>query len=197
MQRLSAHQPAVVRSDIHLCPGITGAYATSPLRVAQSARRQQDGVRYACCLLRVSGPTGSAPMAHDCFLSYAAADVTTAEALYRRLTAEGFAVWFDTVRLQPGFDWHREIEAACEASRIVLPILTPRWSRSAWTTYETYGAEAIIPLIAEGRFEDVATLAAGRGPFKGRAAQLAGRRPLSFGSGVRVAAYAMTPTSSS
>ena len=96
-------------------------------------------------------------MSYDCFLSYASADVKTAEALYGRLTAEGFSVWFDKARLQPGFDWHREIEAACEASRIVLPILTPRWSRSEWTKYETYGAEAIIPLIAEGRFEDVAT----------------------------------------
>src|SRR4029079_6660573 len=96
-------------------------------------------------------------MSYDCFLSYASADVKTAEALYGRLTAEGFSVWFDKVRLQPGFDWYREIEAACEASRIVLPILTPRWSRSEWTRYETYGAEAIIPLVAEGRFQDVAT----------------------------------------
>jgi hypothetical protein len=30
---------------------------------------------------------------------------------------------------------------------VVLPVLTPRWKRSEWTRYETYGAEAVIPLL--------------------------------------------------
>jgi len=81
-------------------------------------------------------------MPYDCFISYASADIRLAEDLHRRLTAEGFTVWFDKVRLQPGFDWHREIEQGCENSRILLPILTPRWRNSDWTKYETYGAEA-------------------------------------------------------
>jgi hypothetical protein len=59
-------------------------------------------------------------------------------------------------RLEPGCDWHREIERGCEASRVVLPVLTPRWQSSDWTRFETYGAEAVIPLLFEGSFEDVA-----------------------------------------
>jgi tetratricopeptide (TPR) repeat protein len=94
---------------------------------------------------------------YDCFISYASADLALAEALHRRLEAAGLSVWFDRARLQPGYDWHREIEQACESSRVVLPILTPRWKRSEWTRYETYGAEHIIPLLAEGRWEEVAT----------------------------------------
>ena len=96
-------------------------------------------------------------MPYDCFLSYASDDVVIAEAVHRALTAAGIAVWFDRGRLQPGFDWHREIEAACESVRVVLPLLTPRWKQSEWTKYETYGAEAVIPLLAEGQFNDVAT----------------------------------------
>lgn len=96
-------------------------------------------------------------MTYDCFISYASADVALADALNRALTAAGLSVWFDRTRLRAGFDWHREIEAACENSRVVLPLLTPRWQLSEWTKYETYGAEAVIPLVAEGPFEDVAT----------------------------------------
>jgi hypothetical protein len=96
-------------------------------------------------------------MAYDCFLSYASQDLTHAESVYARLTAAGFKVWFDKARLQPGYNWHKEIEESCETSRVVLPLLTPRWKQSEWTRYETYGAEAVIPLLVEGRWEDVST----------------------------------------
>jgi tetratricopeptide (TPR) repeat protein len=96
-------------------------------------------------------------MAWDCFISYASADLAIAEALEQRLLSAGFAVWFDKVRLMPGYDWHREIEHGCESSRVLLPVLTPRWKISEWTRFETYGAESVIPLLAEGAWEDVAT----------------------------------------
>ena len=96
-------------------------------------------------------------MSYDCFISYASADNKLAEELHRRLIAEGFTVWFDKVRLQPGFNWHREIEQGCENSRVLLPVLTPRWKASDWTKFETYGAEAVIPLIFEGAWDHVAT----------------------------------------
>ena len=53
-------------------------------------------------------------------------------------------VWFDKARLAPGFNWHHEIEQGCENSRVILPVLTPRWKNSDWTKFETYGAEAVI-----------------------------------------------------
>jgi tetratricopeptide (TPR) repeat protein len=95
--------------------------------------------------------------AYDCFLSYASQDFVHAETIHARLTGEGFRVWFDRARLQPGYDWHKEIEEGCETSRVALPLLTPRWKQSEWTRYETYGAEAVIPLLVEGLWEDAST----------------------------------------
>ncbi|MFY9938984.1 MAG: toll/interleukin-1 receptor domain-containing protein, partial [Silvibacterium sp.] len=96
-------------------------------------------------------------MPHECFISYASLDVALAETLYRRLTDAGVDVWFDRARLRPGFNWQQEIESHCEKCRVVLPLLTPRWKLSEWTRYETYGAEAVIPLLVAGAYEDVVT----------------------------------------
>jgi len=96
-------------------------------------------------------------MPHECFLSYASADLEIAQRIYDRLVAEQLDVWFDKERLLPGFNWHREIEAACESSRVLLPVLTPNWKNSEWTRYETYGAENIIPLLVAGVWNDVST----------------------------------------
>src|SRR6266480_3051272 len=92
---------------------------------------------------------------YDAFISYASADLIFAAEAQRRLTAAGFHVWFDKTRLNLGCDWHKEIEAGCEASRVLLPVLTPRWQTSEWTKFETYGAEAVIPLLVEGKLDDV------------------------------------------
>src|SRR5204862_339406 len=89
---------------------------------------------------------------------------------HRRLGAAGFTVWFDKARLNPGCDWHKEIEAGCEASRVLLPVLTPRWKTSEWTKFETYGAEAVIPLLVEGDFNDISTPPLTR--FQGQALDL-------------------------
>jgi hypothetical protein len=91
----------------------------------------------------------------ELFISYASADVDRAAALHTRFAAEGFRVWFDKFRLTPGCDWHREIEAGCEAARVILPLITPRWEKSEWTRYETYVHDAVIPVLVEGKAEDV------------------------------------------
>ena len=62
-------------------------------------------------------------MPYDCFISYSSADLVFAEKLHRTLVTEGFRVWFDKVRLEPGYDWHKEIEQGCESSRVMLPVL--------------------------------------------------------------------------
>ena len=36
-------------------------------------------------------------------------------------------VWFDKRQLNFGDQWHASIEVACESSRVLLPVLTPRW----------------------------------------------------------------------
>ncbi len=109
--------------------------------------------------------------AYDVFISYASPDLDLAEGVHRRLTGVGLKVWFDKARLNPGCDWHKEIEAGCEASRIVLPVLTPRWKLSEWTKFETYGAESTIPLIFVSPFAEIFTPPLTR--FQGQAIDLA------------------------
>src|SRR5271166_3158485 len=99
--------------------------------------------------------TESSQKSPQVFISYASDDVARAAALHARLTAAGFEVWFDKARLAPGCDWHKEIEAGCEAARVILPLLTPRWLHSPWTKYETYASDAVIPVLAEGKPEAV------------------------------------------
>lgn len=94
---------------------------------------------------------------YDAFISYSSSDLAFAEHLHQRLVSAGFRVWFDKARLNPGCDWHKEIEAGCESSRVILPVLTPRWKESKWTKFETYGADCVIPLIAEGQAQEVFT----------------------------------------
>jgi len=89
------------------------------------------------------------------FISYASCDLPRAAALHARLKVEGFRVWFDKARLTPGCDWHKEIEAGCEAAHVILPLLTPAWSKSEWTRYETYASSSIIPVLVEGKAEEV------------------------------------------
>src|ERR1700722_17296636 len=96
-------------------------------------------------------------MPYDAFISYSSSDLAIAEAVHKRIVDAGFNVWFDKARLNLGCDWHKEIEAGCENSRVVLPLLTPRWKLSPWPRYETYGAEAVIPLLVEGEWADVST----------------------------------------
>src|SRR5215813_8653305 len=95
---------------------------------------------------------------YDLFISYKSGNINLASQFYDRLIGEGFSVWFDKARLNPGCKWHAEIEAGCEASRIILPVLTPSWKESEWTKFETYGTEFVIPLLCDGEFEDAAPL---------------------------------------
>jgi tetratricopeptide (TPR) repeat protein len=93
----------------------------------------------------------------DVFISYASADLAIAEDLYQRLCDAGFRVWFDKRELDWGDHWHEKIEQGCENSRIMLPVITPRWPESLWTRYETYGHDCVIPIWFESaRYEDTA-----------------------------------------
>src|ERR1700676_1817647 len=85
----------------------------------------------------------------ELFISYASVDLARAEALHDRLIAAEFSVWFDKARLNPGYDWHKEIEAGCEAARVILPLLTRNWQKSEWAKYETYASDAVIPVLVE------------------------------------------------
>ena len=70
----------------------------------------------------------SRPAQPDVFISYKSEDLALANAVFVRLSAAGFQVWFDRARLTPGCNWHQEIEAGCEAARVMLPLITPNCS---------------------------------------------------------------------
>ena len=100
----------------------------------------------------------------DVFISYRSCDLGIAQDLHDRMRREGFSVWFDQARLgedsqrlMPGCKWYTEIEEGCEKSRVILPVLTPDWKTSEWTRFETYGHDAIIPLLFRGEWEEVVT----------------------------------------
>ena len=112
------------------------------------------------------------------FISYKSADRALAQDLYDHLTAAGFSVWFDVEALDRVGLWHELIEKGCEAARIILPVLTPRW-QSLWTEYETYGAEYVVPLVfeGEGRMDDLnPQAAAAAGATAAHAVSPRGRR---------------------
>jgi len=94
---------------------------------------------------------------HACFISYASEDEHYARIVVDRLRGAGIEPWFDKVRLRAVSQWLKEIDRARDDSRVILPIITPRWKQKQWTCYETYGAERIIPLLLEGEWRDVAT----------------------------------------
>jgi tetratricopeptide (TPR) repeat protein len=100
----------------------------------------------------------AAELRPDVFISYASQDLARAEKLNARVKSAGFSVWFDRARLEPGSRWHKDIEAACDATRVMLPLITPRWADSEWTRYETYVHAAVIPVLAEGKPEQTLPL---------------------------------------
>lgn len=95
----------------------------------------------------------------QCFISYQnnPVDLERARELDSRLRAAGLSVFFDKKRLDPGHDWYREIKQHADDCRVVLPVLSPRWKTSTWTKFETYGAEAVIPLVYEGMWGEITT----------------------------------------
>ena len=91
------------------------------------------------------------------FISYVSRDRARAEVLHRRLADAGHSVWFDKDRLKLGDIWHKDIKAAADSARVILPVLTPAWRTSEWTRFETYAAPNVLPLIAEGEPDAVLT----------------------------------------
>ena len=67
-----------------------------------------------------------ATVEHDVFVSYSRQDSVHVEVLASRLAEEaGLRVWLDRARLQPGFSWREEIEAAMNAAAAMLIVWGP------------------------------------------------------------------------
>ncbi len=63
------------------------------------------------------------------FIAYAKEDREVAERLYRELTAAGFDPWMDSVKLLPGQNWPRAIEAAIETSDFFIACFSENSAR--------------------------------------------------------------------
>ncbi len=60
------------------------------------------------------------------FISYAWEDAALCEWLWRKLTAQGFAVWCDRFELMPGADWPHDIDVAIKTRTFrMLAIISP------------------------------------------------------------------------
>lgn len=91
----------------------------------------------------------------DIFLSYNRKDIELMQRLYNDLQAEGFTVWIDEAKLEPGTpSWQRAIEQAINESRCMIVILSPDAKQSKWVEIEASIAEEsgrrIFPVLARG-----------------------------------------------
>ncbi len=91
----------------------------------------------------------------DIFLSYNRKDIELMQRLYNDLQAEGFTVWIDEAKLEPGTpSWQRAIEQAINESRCMIVIMSPDAKQSKWVEIEATIAEdsghRIFPVLARG-----------------------------------------------
>ncbi|MCA9889735.1 MAG: toll/interleukin-1 receptor domain-containing protein [Anaerolineae bacterium] len=92
-------------------------------------------------------------MAHI-FISYSSEDADFARYLQVLLTAQGFGVWLDQRRLEPGVDWWDEIEQGVTTSSAFIVIMSPESHDSKWVRREILLAEQhdkpIFPVLYRG-----------------------------------------------
>lgn len=91
----------------------------------------------------------------DIFLSYNRKDIELMQRLYNDLQAEGFTVWIDEAKLEPGTpSWQRTIEQAINESRCMIVIMSPDAKQSKWVEIEATIAEdsghRVFPVLARG-----------------------------------------------
>lgn len=76
------------------------------------------------------------------FISYAAEDIETAEALFTALSAKGYAAWLDRHKLLPGQNWPKRIEDAIASSDFFVPC----YSKSSVSKRGNFQAEVRFAL---------------------------------------------------
>lgn len=110
--------------------------------------------------MTVSKATHSAQPARDhLFISYAWEDAALCEWLWRKLTAEGYAVWCDRLALLAGTEWPRDIDVAIKTRTFRMLAIISRHSLSkpnptkertlALSLAKARRCDFLIPLNAE------------------------------------------------
>ena len=89
---------------------------------------------------------------YDVFISYARADLPTAEEISQSLRDHGISAYQDVVNIPGGVSWRREIVAAIENCRVVLVVLSVNSAKSEQVPKEIDVAErAHKPLLPVAR----------------------------------------------
>ena len=74
------------------------------------------------------------------FLSYSRTDQAFVDELYRRLTRDGVACFFDKVSIAWGENFVRALETALDESDVIVAVLSPEFCASEWVTLERTSA---------------------------------------------------------
>ncbi|HHL35054.1 MAG TPA: toll/interleukin-1 receptor domain-containing protein, partial [Desulfobulbaceae bacterium] len=97
-------------------------------------------------------------LTRDIFISHASGDHVFAYRLALNLARFGFTVWIDMLDIRPGSYFQKEYTQAIHESSVVLVVLSPRSSDSAWVYDEISHAlarernseiECLIPILIE------------------------------------------------
>lgn len=70
------------------------------------------------------------------FISHSVTDKELVEELVRRLSREGFEVWYDEAEVLPGDNYARKVAEAMEESNAMVIVLSSDAVRSPWVTSE-------------------------------------------------------------
>jgi hypothetical protein len=91
------------------------------------------------------------PLRPDVFLSYSRSEERFVRRLAAALEARGKDVWVDLSDIRKGADWHEKMLAGVESARVVVPVISPAFTRSEACAQEIEHAVAhnkrLVPIV--------------------------------------------------
>ena len=73
---------------------------------------------------------------HDVFVSYSSEDREFASQIVNLLRLSGFKIWIDYEQIPPGGSFRDDLEKGLRASRHLIALLTPAYTKRNWTQRE-------------------------------------------------------------
>jgi hypothetical protein len=87
---------------------------------------------------------------HRVFLCYAGPDRNQVEAIYNKLSKDGFSPWMDKKSLLPGQDWKLEIKRAIETADFFVACISQHFQERTYGHKEIKLALEILDMMPEG-----------------------------------------------
>lgn len=122
------------------------------LRAGRSPASSRDETAVAAT---TSAPTGATarelPVRPDIFISYSRSDEHFVSRLAAALEARGKDVWVDLSDIRKGADWQAKMLSGVESARVVVPVISPAFTRSEPCAQEIEHAVAhhkrLVPIV--------------------------------------------------